>query len=466
MAGAPFNGLIHIDPNYPPNGSGHNYYDSRSGGGFLKSYAGFGEVYYNIAPTLKLTLGGRYTVDQLYNTQYPISLFVTSNNGSVPFADPGLPQYGQPGTPDPAYGGFPTQVCTTSTVTCIIPQKVTYREFTGRANLDWTPTLPFTDKSLFYATYSRGYKGGGFNTACQASLGQVGGTAQSCGYPLSYNPEFIDAYEVGTKNTLLGGRLTLDGDAFYYNYSGYQISTIVSESSVNLNINAKIYGAEFESAWSPFNHLTLNANIGYLHTRIDDGQSFVDQMNLTQSNPLYTLIKQTSAANCLALTSDVAEWIALGLDARGLSTLCAPVNPLHPTGGGIPANLAHGVPVDLGGNRLPNTPPWTVSVGAQYVFDLSHEWTMTPRVDFYWQDSSYARVWNAVNDFLQSYHNVNATLTFNDPPEGLSLQFFVKNAFNAQPITGVYLTDATSGLFQNVFTLDPRTYGVQLTKRF
>jgi iron complex outermembrane receptor protein len=42
----------------------------------------------------------------------------------------------------------------------------------------------------------------------------------------------------------------------------------------------------------------------------------------------------------------------------------------------------------------------------------------------------------------------------------------VKNAFNAQPITGTYLTDATSGLFQNVFTLDPRTYGAQLTKRF
>jgi outer membrane receptor protein involved in Fe transport len=450
--GYPLGGPIYIDPSYPPQGVGHNYYDARNGGDYLKSYAGFGEVYYNITPQLKLTLGGRYTVDQLYNVQYPIELFVVGNNGSTPI--------------NGAYGGFPNTVCSTSSVTCLIPQAVTYREFTGRANIDWTPTVSFTDKTLFYATYSRGYKGGGFNTPCQASLGGGGGSAAACGYPLSYNPEFIDAYELGTKNTLLGGKLTLDGDFFYYNYTGYQISTIVSESSVNLNVNAKIYGVEFEGAWSPINNLTLNANVGYLHTAIDNGQSFVDQMNLTQGNPNYTLVKTTGGANCLALTSDVAYWMAAGLPPAGLSTLCGPVNPLHPNGGGIPAQYAHGVPIDLGGNHLPNSPPWTLSLGAQYTVDLPHDWSATLRGDFYWQDDSYARVWNAVNDLLQSYHNVNATLTFNNAIQGLSLQFWVKNMFNAQPITGVYLTDATSGLFQNVFTLDPRTFGVQLTKKW
>jgi outer membrane receptor protein involved in Fe transport len=467
--GYPLGGPLYIDPDYPPQGTGHNYYDSRNGGDTLKSYAGFGEVYYQIMPTLKLTLGGRYTVDELFNVQYPIELFVPST------------------TP-----GFPSSICTTSATACLIPQSVTYKEFTGRANLDWTPTVSFTDKTLVYLSYSRGYKGGGFNTPCQASLGQVGGSAAACGYPLSYNPEFIDAYEVGTKNTLLGGRLTLDGDFFYYNYDGYQISTIVSESSVNLNINAKIYGVEFEGAWSPVRNLTFNANVGYLHTAIDNGQSFVDTMNLTQGDPNYTLVKTTGAANCLAPTPAVATWIAAGSAAgfvpAGLSELCTPAtllgtpgSPSSPTQAALQAlfgkyytiangqytnPLAHGVPVDLGGHQLPNSPPWTVSLGAQYTVDLPRDWSATLRGDFYWQDNSWARVWNAVNDFLQSYHNVNATLTFNNAHEGLSLQFWVKNMFNAQPITGVYLTDATSGLFQNVFTLDPRTFGVQLTKKW
>ena len=39
----------------------------------------------------------------------------------------------------------------------------------GEPGLD--ATVPFTDKTLVYLTYSRGYKGGGFNTPCQASFG-------------------------------------------------------------------------------------------------------------------------------------------------------------------------------------------------------------------------------------------------------------------------------------------------------
>ncbi|MHB8528989.1 MAG: TonB-dependent receptor [Caulobacteraceae bacterium] len=477
-AGAPLGGLIHIGQGYPPDGSGHNYYDARFGPGYLKSYAGFGEIYYNITPELKLTLGGRYTVDQLNNVQYPIELLSAAPNNGPTFADPGFPisQYpglafagfpnGLPGTPNPAVGGFPSSICATSLAACLIEQNVTFREFTGHANLDWTPTVSFTDKTLIYASYARGYKGGGFNTPCQQSLGQAGGSQSACGYPLSYAPEFIDAYEVGTKNTLMGGSLLLNLTGFYYNYTGYQISRIVSESSVNENINAKIYGAEFESVYSPIRNLTFNLEIGYLHTSIDSGQFSIDSLNLTQGNPNYTLVKETSGANCLAPTAAIAGYIAGGFPAAGLSTQCfataANGGPVNSDG----TALRDGVPVNLSGHKLPNTPPWTVSVGAQYIFELPNAWTATLRGDFYWQDNSWARIYNAVNDRLQSYDVVNATLTFANLDDGVDLQLFVKNAFNNQPITGTYVTDPTSGLFQNVFTLDPRTYGVMLTKRF
>ena len=43
-------------------------------------------------------------------------------------------------------------------------------------------------------------------------------------HPLTFKPEFIDAFELGSKNTLLDGALTLNGDVFYYNYENYQIS--------------------------------------------------------------------------------------------------------------------------------------------------------------------------------------------------------------------------------------------------
>ncbi len=452
LGGAIVGGPVHISQEQTPNGEGHNYYDARSGGGFLKSYAGFGEVYFDVASNLKITLGGRYTVDKLYNISYPISVLVPANNGTTPFAD--------------GYGGFPPTVCTTSLAACLIAQRVDYKEFTGRANIDWTPTLSFTDKTLVYATYSRGYKGGGFNTPCQSGLGTVGSVGNSCPYPLSYAPEFINAYEVGTKNTMLGGSLTLNLDGFYYDYTGYQVSTIVAKSSVNLNINSKIYGAEFESNYSPVHNLTLNANVGYLHTRINDGQTQVDQINLDQGNPAYTLLHGADGTACLAPTAYLATLIGAGAPAPFLATGNLAGKQLFPGACAASGANQFGIPVQLGGKKMPNSPDFTVSVGAQYVVDLPNEWKAVAHADYYWQDNSFARIFNAVNDNLLSYHVVNANLTFRNAPMGIDLKFYTKNVFNAQPITGVYLTNDTSGLFQNVFTLEPRTYGVQLTKKF
>ena len=64
-------------------------------------------------------------------------------------------------------------------------------------------------------------------------------------------PESIDAFEVGTKNTLLGGTLQANVDVWYYNYKNLQVSAIEDNTSVNQNINAKLWGVEGEFFWAP-----------------------------------------------------------------------------------------------------------------------------------------------------------------------------------------------------------------------
>ncbi|HEV7157218.1 MAG TPA: TonB-dependent receptor, partial [Caulobacteraceae bacterium] len=231
----------------------------------------------------------------------------------------------------------------------------------------------------------------------------------------------------------------------------------------------------------PIENFTVNADVGYLHTRIDDGQSLVDTMNLTQGNSAYTLVHGDDGTACLAPTSYLAALIHNGAPAPFLATggvtvpnslfagACTDAgygvaNALF--GGGFNTAFENGIPANLGGHQLPNAPHWTVNAGAQYVINMENGWRITPRVDWYWQDHSFARVFNAVNDYLPAYHVVNASLTLASQPMGLEVQLWAKNLFNAQPITGVYLTNDTSGLFQNVFTLDPRTYGVSVTKRW
>ena len=46
------------------------------------------------------------------------------------------------------------------------------------------------------------------------------------------------------------------------------------------------------------------------------------------------------------------------------------------------------------------------------------------------------------------------------------MQAYVKNLFDKTYIQDSYVTDASSGLYSNVFVNEPRTYGVAVTKKF
>ncbi len=435
-------GPYYIDPSNPPTVGGHNYYNSHATT-HLSSYALFGEATYKFTDDLKLTLGLRQTEDDKYQDAYPIELFV------------------------PGPGGFPNGYAL---------EKHTFRATTGRVNLEWTPHLSFTNQTTIYGSYARGYKGGGFNTPCQNV--NLSSSAGGCGYPATFQSEYIDAFEIGTKNTALGGSLVLNLTGFYYDYAGYQVSTIVKKSSVNANIDAKIYGAEIESVWRPTHELTFNGNIGYLHTEITRG-SLLDQSNLTQGDPNLTLIKASDGSNCVVNTAVLAailptiQPLPVGYQEAYAYGICSGggASPLYTYGSNVATNsvngvaVGQGIPVNLKGKRLPNSPDFTVSVGAQYVWNFE-DWKTTLRGDYYWQDSSYARIFNATQDRLRSWDNANATLTFDRANWGLNVQLFIKNIFDKMPITDAYLTDASSGLFYNTFTLEPRTYGISITKKF
>jgi len=443
---------IGIDTAADPTGDGHNYYDNRTPY-TLVSDALFGEVYYQVNEDLKFTLGLRQTRDKKAVKNYSTVLLA--------------PGYGltlNPTNPD---------------------QRARFSETTGRFGFDYKAHLGFTDDTLLYAFYSKGYKGGGINP---------GVPANSVGIKQTFAPEFVNAIEIGTKNTMLGGSLLLNATGFSYDYKGYQISKIVNRTSVNENVDAKVYGFELESIWSPVHNLKLNANIGYLHTKIGDGVSSIDTMNRTQSNAAYTVVKvgpNSSAvgANCVLATAGVATILAAGAGGT-LPWACSGAaayqaflsTPAAAGGAGLPAATAaflanstglynygtgfsiEGTSANLSGNQLPNSPHWTMSVGAQYRFDLADGWSATIRGDYYRQTKQYARVYNTDYDLLHSWDNGNITLKVEKPEWGLQIDAYVKNIGNKTPIVDAYTTDDSSGLFTNVITAEPRLYGVSITK--
>jgi outer membrane receptor protein involved in Fe transport len=430
---------VAIDPKKDPTRLGHNYYDNY-GPYDLTSYAAFGELYWKMAENFKWTLGLRYTVDKKRVENHSVTL-------GTPGSGIGPPSAGQE---------------------AILRAK--FSEPTGRFGFDWKPATGFTDETLIYGFYARGYKAGGLNPAFSPGIGIV---------PISptFKPEFIDSFEAGTKNTLLNGTLQVNATAFHYNYKGYQVSKIINRTSINENIDAKVWGAEFESIWQPLDGLRLNAAIGYLDTKIGNASS-IDTFNRTQSLAGLTLVKSSAASNCVVTTAAAAT--ALGIanatnpyNLLGVCTLASAAGAGTNIGGGAIAAgtnafgglVSEGVAVNLKGNQLPNAPHWTVSLGAQYTWTLG-TWDATLRGDFYHQTQTYARIYNSEPDRIRAWDNVNLTLTVDNKDLGVEVAGYVKNATNEKAITDFYLTDDSSGLFRNVFYTEPRTYGVSVTKRF
>jgi outer membrane receptor protein involved in Fe transport len=336
---------------------------------------------------------------------------------------------------------------------------------------------------MLYASYSRGYKGGGANPP---GIDANPATLQFFPEPATYRPESVNAFEVGMKNTLAGGTLTLNGDGFFYNYKDYQVSQIVDRQALNENFDADIWGAELELAWRPTPRFRANANLGYLNTRIANGQKSIDVMNRTQGNPDWTVVKPVPqlASNCVAPTADVEAIVNSPFfsdisSLYYLGSLCggsyfgsyAPgsLNSLLTGVTYDPAvdgpNQGRGFYADLGGNELPNAPHWTLDLGAQYTLPIGN-WGLTLRGDYYRQGKSWARVYNTAIDRLKSWDNTNLSLTLDNATEGVVFQFYVKNVFNKTPITDAFINSDDSGLTTNVFTLDPRIIGFSMMKNF
>jgi iron complex outermembrane receptor protein len=455
-------GCVYIDPNpiNRLNNEGHNYFLSQNPY-VLNSYAGFGEAYYNVAKDLKLTAGARWTDDQKHFTQLPSWIAVDG-------------------------WGYP--------IAGVVNQQ--WDEWTGRLAANWTPDLDFTDQTLIYASAAHGYKAGGANPPGAILL--VERAIPLPTHPLTFKPEFIDAFELGTKNTALDGSLTLNSDVFYYNYKGYQISQIVDRTSVNLNFNAHIEGAEIESTWEPTPGLRFNFAGGYENTALARGSEAVDLMDRTAGDPNWVLVKPfiTYASNCILPTYVVVALLEQGGyvgngDGQGVcgeayaqhldpvtqsSYIANPVGYSYSPGGtGAPIqypgfdpstapNGGAGIDKNLSGNKLPNAPPFTVSFGAQYTIPLSQDWAGTLRGDYYWQDYSWARVENDdPYDRLRGYTNVNLTLIFTNQ-NGWQVMGYMKNVFNTTAITGDFLNSDDTGLTTNVFLTDPRLLGIRVTK--
>ena len=269
-----------------------------------------------------------------------------------------------------------------------------------------------------------------------------------------FDPEYVNSFEIGTKNTLLDGALRFNATAFYYDYKNYQVSKIANRQSVIENIDAEVRGADFELMWTPFQGLQINGSLGLLDSEIKSGAS-IDTFDRTAGDPNFAVIKSITGQTCIAPPALIAAAInAVNAGAPVASMLQVCLNPAAREG-----NLK-----DLRGNQLPNAPKTTLNLGVQYDWTLSGDWDASVRADYYRQGATFARVYNSDADRLRSRENVNLSAQVSNAPMGVTVEAFVRNLTNEQDVQDFFLSDSV--LFRNGFITDPRTYGVAVSKTF
>ncbi|BEV00819.1 TonB-dependent receptor [Novosphingobium olei] len=458
----------------PPSYMGSPNFHSDSTDLRLKSYGLFGEGYVKFSDKVKLTVGLRLNHDDKKNRAATTLLSALVPYGTANFDDsPYAAGFdGDPSASNPGVQRFQER-------------QVKFTRLTGRAVLDFQ----ITPDNLLYASYSRGYKSGGINPPLSAEV-----AAQ---VPETFKPESVNAFEIGSKNTFANGAMQLNVTAFYYKYKQLQLSRIVNRTSVNDNIDADIWGVEAEAVFRPSRDMSINANFSYLNTKVTTDKPISNSRDYGGGRADAVIIKDlTTAANCAvasksgnaAITNayvnavndvlSAATGAGLqhtttfpsngGIASTGAFSVCSAI--ASGVGGVVPKPddvvfYGSGVPSSVKGNHLPGAPTIKFSAGVQYDFHIG-DLTLTPRADLAFTGESYGNIFNGNVNKVPAFTQVNAQIQLDGPDKKWFIRGFVQNLTNNNSITGLYVTDQSSGLFTNIFTLEPRRYGVAAGFRF
>ncbi len=221
-----------------------------AGKGDNEAWAVFASVDWALSERLLLNLGGRYTWEEKTFT-------------------------GQSGN----YWYLPADIA-------IIPQGPTvnydddWTEFSPRVALQYS----LSDDAMVFGSFSSGFKSGGFFARTQDIYGLT-----------SYDPEYVDTWELGVKTELWDNRIRFNATAFFSDYSDKQEDVIVPDSTGAVGTvvanasDVEILGLELEFTAALTEKLTVFANAGYIDSEYTDFDADINGDGIVTDNSGLTL---------------------------------------------------------------------------------------------------------------------------------------------------------------------------------
>jgi outer membrane receptor protein involved in Fe transport len=352
----------------------------------IRNFAIFGSVQYDLTDQFSITAEGRYQEERIRT-----------------FAQSASAQAGNIGAP--------------------LQAEDTFKKFMPRVTLSYQ----VTPDNLLYAVYAEGQKPGGFNGASAISVGRV-----------TFGPEDVESFEIGSKNSFLNGGLILNLAFFRNNVTGYQLTQPVqvlnpplppvTTSAIENAGDARINGFEIELTARPTREITLTANYAYADAKFRRG---FDENEGT--------------------LNDVRD--------DGLTN--------NSTGDRFPdipgVQLVLG---DITGKRVPRAPQHTAFVDFDYRREIgSSGWTGFAGINAYLISTSFDQVHNLAS----TGDSVVSDARLGVQNKNFRLQFYVRNLFDEDAVQQIIrYADANRDLRRNFIAglRPPRRFGVIAEARF
>ncbi|CAN5375953.1 TonB-dependent receptor [soil metagenome] len=362
---------------------------------FTKSYSGFANATWHVTDRLAVTAGARYTYEKRSGH------YESSQTGGVPLTDPVFASL------------TAAQRATILARRASFAPVASYDVETDGGKVSGTINALYkvADGVNAYAGYSRGFKSAGINLVTPVQL--ANGPA-----PQTFDPEIVNAYEIGLKTDLFRNRLTLNLAIFRSDDQNYQANqnVLVTTSTGPIlrqyitNVGSvRTQGVEVDARATPFAGLSLTAAATYNDAKF---RSYVN-------------------GQCPYLEVTVAN-------------------------GGL---------CDLSGRRLTGVSKFVYNLSAQYEFAVGNV-LGADTVAYFGGDYNHRTAsFGTLNDdpfgIVPAYGVANGYFGFRDAGGKWDLKIWGKNLFNKLYYTNAAVDQATTYSYGGVLG-DPRFFGATL----
>ena len=213
-----------------------------------ESWALFFQGKYDLTDNLTLTAGVRYTEEDK-TVHAKMDVTTNSTGMTTPNASPLLA-----GLMGESFSSYAHDFNESRTTDQLMPA----------VSLDWQRS----NDSMFYISYSKGFKSGGFNAVDDQNPtfnanGTTNPTIPAQGF--EYDDETADAIEIGGKHTLMDGTMTFNWAMFDSTFDNQQVSTFVGLGFVVTNAaSTEVSGLEVDVTWQATDKLRLSASFALM----------------------------------------------------------------------------------------------------------------------------------------------------------------------------------------------------------